>query len=265
MFENNEGQTNSQITSPVVSPERENSENNFTIPDKYKNQDWAKNITSVEELWDYKAESSQETDFKNLSPEDIKKYFSKFAPDSIDDYKIFDALKNDNGEQSYEINEDVVNYFGNHFKELGIPADIGNNLFKLYAKYELEQFNKLTDVEDLNSRLRNIFGNDDKSKKICEGIIKEALPKEDLQKINDYMPNHFLEIMYRMAKNVSDKYGYKEPLPRDTGRYTTGEYMSKQEKDAKYLETYNKLQGLKRRAHTKEEKDSLIAELEKYV
>lgn len=204
-------------------------------------------------------------DYKNATPEELKNEFSKFAPDSIDEYKILDALKDENGNATYEVSDDVVQYFGNHFKDLGIPSEVGNNLFKLYAQYEQEQFNKLTDINDLNSRLKNIFGDDEQTKKTCENLIKQSLPKEDLLKINDFMPNHFLEIMYRMAKNVSDKYGYKEPTPHNAGRTPTSEYLTPDEKNEKYKETFNKLQDLKRRQHTHEEKAELLKELERYV
>lgn len=237
----------------------------FTIPEEYKSAEWSKDIKSVDDLWNYRASAESNQDLKKADLDTVKKYFSKFAPENTDDYNIIESMKNKDGEPTYELNNEVKDYFGGVFKDLGVPVQMGQELVKKVCDFEISQFHKATDIEDLNCRLKNIFGDDDKTKRTCEGMIKDVLPREDLDKIDAYMPNPFVEIMYKLAKGLSDNYGYKEPTAHTAGRNYSGGNLSKEEKDTKYSETLNKIRSLSRRPHSADEKKELLTELEKYV
>ena len=160
---------------------------------------------------------------------------------------------------TYQYPEEVLGYFGSEFKELGLTKEQAHGLLTKYTNFELEQFRAMTDIEDLNKNLDEMFKSNPAQKQTVQSLLKEFLPKEDQEFLQTSAPNYTIEMFYKVAKGLVDKYGYKEGAGGQGGQNNFR--MSQADKDREYERIVSKMEELTRRPHTSEEKEILQKEL----
>lgn len=254
----------------------------FAIPDEYKEKGWAKFFdgktgdelkTELFKSYDNSQsmigkkveEYLSTTDLKQLSNYDeIKKNLSSQltpeynVPQDSKDYDLSSILKDENGNQIFSAPEESLNLFQDKFKEFGISKEQGQNLMKSYLEYEVSEFQKYTDADELESHINEMFKGNMQQRTQCETLIKEFLPEQDQQFIQATMPNAVVEMFYKVAKGLVDKYDYKEG---NAGRGQSNLTMTQEEKDSEYSRITSELEALSRRPHNAQEKQALLNQL----
>lgn len=258
------------------------SSSEFSIPEEYQDRGWTKffdgktgDDLKTELFKSY--DNSQAligkkvgdylgtTDLKNLENwEELKeKLTSQIAPqfntpEDVNEYGLADLLKDENGNEVFAAPAEAIEMFSNEFKELGLNVEQAQGLFKKYMEFETAQFQKYTDANELEANINEMFKGDTKQRQTCESLIKEFLPEADQQFIQDVMPNNVVEMFYKVAKGMADKYGYREGVAKDTPARLA---MSAGEKNAEYDRLYQELQNLSSRPHTEAEKQNILSQL----
>ena len=254
----------------------------FSIPEEYQDKGWTK-FFDGKTGDDLKAElfksydSTQSligkrvgdyigsTDLKNLENwEEIKeKLLPQIAPHyqtpaEATAYELNKLLLDEEGNEKFFAPQEALDTFANGFKELGLSVEQAHGIFNKYMEFETEQFQKYTNADELEASINEMFGGDSKQRQTCESLIKEFLPIQDQKFIQDTMPNNVVEMFYKLAKGLNDKYGYTEsPMKDNPNRLAS----TAQEKNAQYDELYKQLTDLSKRPHTKEEKDNILAQM----
>lgn len=251
----------------------ENTENtntqssDFSIPEEYKDKGWTKFFDgkSGDELKSelFRSYDNSQTligkkvedyiksvDLKSFDNfEEIKEALNKQIgmqpeiPENAEAYAFNDILKNENGNLLYEYPEDALVYFGDKFKELGLTKEQGQNLLKTYTQFEIEEFQKHTNADDLEKSLKTMFnettGAKSQQRTDVESLLKEFLPQQDQEFLQKTAPNCTIEMFYRVAKGFVDKYGYKEGAVNHGN--STKIRMSEADRNAEYDRLYNEL------------------------
>jgi len=252
----------------------------FAIPQEYAEKGWAKNFEGKQggELASevFKSFDNSQSlvgkkveeylgsvDLKTLSNfEEIKStLMSQIAPEyqvpeNAADYSLNDILKDEEGNQAFEYPEEVLNRFAETFKTRGLNKEQAQGVLKDYTDFEMQEFQKMTNTEDLNSSLKTMFNGNTENRTKCESLIKEFISDEDQKFLQDSAPNKIIEIMYKMSKGFAEKYDYKEGNAGG-GKGQSQLAMSQTEKDQKFDKLHDELMSLNSRPHTAEEKDSI--------
>jgi len=248
----------------------------FSIPEEYKEKGWTKffdgksgeelktelfrSYDNSQTLIGKKVEDYiKTTDLKSLDNyEEIKEALTKQignqveVPENAEGYAFNDILKNEDGSLEYEYPEEALGYFGDKFKELGLSKEQGQGLLKTYTQFEIEEFQKYTNADDLENSLKTMFsetGEKSQQRKTVEGLLKEFLPQEDQEFLQKTAPNYTIEMFYRVAKGLVDKYGFKEGSANSTNPAKIR--MSEADKNAEYDRLYNRLLELDNSPHQK--------------
>ncbi|MDY6358438.1 MAG: hypothetical protein SPL73_05705 [Cyanobacteriota bacterium] len=258
----------------------------FTIPEEYQDKGWVRFFDGKtgDELRDefFKSYDNSQTligkrvedyledvNLKSLSNyEKIKENLAKqiepqvAVPQSAQDYNLNDILKDENGNPEYEYPKDTLDYFGEKFKDLGLTKEQGQQILKSYTQFEVEQFRKNTNADDLEKDLKSMFnesGEKSPERKTVESLLTEFLPQEDKKMLQETAPNNIIEMFYKVAKGLTDKYGYKES---STGGNNSSSFrMSETDKNNQYNDIVSKLEELDSRPHTDKEKNVLLNQL----
>lgn len=267
------------------SGQTENNNSDFFIPDEYKEEGWTKvfdgktgeelkkelfkSYDNSQKLIGKKVEDYiASTDLKALNNyEEIKEALQKqispgsIIPEDIKEYNLNNILNEENA-QNLMIEENTLDFFGNKFKELGLSADMGQKLFKTYIEHGIEEFRKLTDADELENNVSNMFKNDKGQRTKVESLIKEFLPKEDLAIIQESVPNRIIEMFYKVGKGLLDKYDYKESGINSSG--SASMRMSDADRDKEYNRLANKLAELSSNPYQKTgDREKIIEEMRK--
>lgn len=271
---NTEGQEQNNINS-------ENNNIDFTIPEEYQDKGWTKffdgktgdelktelfrSYDNSQALIGKKVEDYiKNTDLKSLENYDaIKQALTKQitpeveVPNDIAEYNLANLLKNENGEQILTIEDSALEFFGNKFKELGFSKEKAQDLFNSYVKYGIEEFHKFTNADELENDINKMFNGNKVQRTTCENLIKEFLSKEDLGIIQNSVPNVVVEMFYKVANGLVNKYGYKES---STGSNNPAKIrMSEADKNAEYDRLVKRLQDLDNNPHQKVgERDEIL-------
>lgn len=253
----------------------------FSIPDEYKEKGWARffdgktgdelkselfksydNSQSMigKKVIDYLSN----TDLRQLSNyEEIKKNLSAQltpeynVPENATDYGFENLIKETFGENpTYQA--EGINNFQDKFKELGISKEQGQGIMKAYMDYQVEEFQKFTNADELEADINQMFKGNVQQRTQCESLIKEFLPPQDQKFIQDTMPNAVVEMFYKVAKGLVDKYDYKEGYSAQGGSSLT---MTQQQKDEEYTRLTSEIEALSHRPHSEQEKQNLINQL----
>lgn len=261
-FENNDGQfgtppSDSDFGGGNPADDNSNSDNgaggvsDFAIPDEYKEKDWAKGF-------DGKVGDELKSEiFKTL---DEKYSNAPVVPETVEDYALNELeFKNENGETTYTYPQEVLEHFGNEFKEIGLTKEQAHGLLNKYTNFELEQFQAMTNIDDLNKNLDEMFKTNPTQKQEVQSLLKEFLPQEDQEFLQNAAPNVTIEMFYKVAKGFIDKYGFKEGAGGQGNRNNFR--MSQEDKDKEYNRIVGEMEALQRRPHTTEEKDNLQRQL----
>lgn len=242
------GTENEIQTTDTTPPQTNVSE--FTIPDEYKTKDWIKNFEGQtgDEL---KSGIFKALDEKFSNVPDI--------PQNPQDYELEALLLDDKGEKTLSIEDDALNFFGDKFKELGLSKAQAQDLFKSYVKYGIEEFHKFTDANELESNINKMFSGNKEQRNTVESLLKEFLPQEDQKIIQDIVPNRVIEMFYKVAKGLVDKYGYREGT--NNSNNSSNMRRTQADIDAEYNRIAGEMEALQRRPHSTEETTRLQAEL----
>lgn len=256
-------------------------ETSFSIPEEYASKGWAKTFEgktgndlmnaffksydNAQGLVSKRVDEYIENiDLSKLdSYENIKSVLqSKSAnvPENIEDYKLESVFSSeDENSENFEVPKDVLDKFANSFKEIGLNVNQAQELLKMYSEFELENFSKLADPEELKKDISTLFNNDDAKKKNVESLLNEFLTEDDANFLKTSAPNKTILMFYKLAKGLTDKYDFTE------GNASAGAKSSsvrtEEEKNAEYNKVYNKLMELQTRPHSTEEKEELLNEL----
>lgn len=256
-------------------------ETSFSIPEEYASKGWAKTFEgktgndlmnaffksydNAQGLVSKRVDEYIENiDLSKLdSYENIKSVLqSKSAnvPENIEDYKLESVFSSeDENSENFEVPKDVLDKFANSFKEIGLNVNQAQELLKMYSEFELENFSKLADPEELKKDISTLFNNDDSKKKNVESLLNEFLTEDDANFLKTSAPNKTILMFYKLAKGLTDKYDFTE------GNASAGAKSSnvrtEEEKNAEYDKVYNKLMELQTRPHSTEEKEELLNKL----
>lgn len=244
----------------------------FSVPEEYKDKGWAKffdgktgdelkseffrSYDNSQTLIGKKVEDYlKTTDLKSLDNyEEIKEVLTKQiapqfqVPENAEGYDFNDILKNEDGSLQYEYPKDALGYFGEKFKELGISKEQGQGLLKTYTQFEIGEFQKYTNADELENSINTMFAGNQGQRKTAEGLLKEFLPQQDRDFLQKTAPNYTIEMFYKVAKGLADKYGYKEGSVNSTN--TSQFRMSEADRNAEYERLVNKMEELENRPHT---------------
>jgi hypothetical protein len=252
----------------------------FSIPEEYKDKGWTKffdgktgddlktelfrSYDNSQTLIGKKVEDYiKTTDLKSLDNyEEIKEALTKQignqieVPEKAEDYAFNDILKKEDGSLEYEYPEDALNYFGDKFKELSLSKEQGQGLLKAYTQFEIEEFQKYTNADELETNINTMFNNNQQQRKTVEGLLKEFLPQQDQEFLQKTAPNYTIEMFYRVAKGLVDKYGFKESSSNSTNPSTMR--MSEADRNAEYDRLVKQLEELDNRPQKVGEKDAIV-------
>lgn len=263
-------------------PEQSNQTNEFAIPDEYKDKGWAqffngktgdelkteffKSYDNSQSLMGKKVEDYlTNTDLKQLANyEEIKKNLSAQltpeynVPEESKDYDLQAVVKENLGEETtFDLNS--LEKFQNDFKEFGISKEQGQKILKSYIDYQVDEFQKMTNADELETNINSMFKENSGQRTKCEALIKEFLPTQDQKFIQETMPNQVVEMFYKITKGLLDKYDYQEG---NSGSGQSSMRMTQQEKDAEYTRITNELEALTNRPHRAQEKQALLNQLQ---
>lgn len=255
----------------------------FSVPEEYKDRGWArcfegksgddlkaeffKSFDNSQSLIGKKVEDFlATTDLKQLSNyEEIKKNLSNQlvpelqVPENASDYALGDLIKETLGSENDYVQEGVES-FQDTFKNLGISKEQGQGVMKAYIDYQVQEFQKYTNADELEYNINEMFKGNAEQRGKCETLIKEFLPKEDQKFIQDTMPNVVVEMFYKVAKGLLDKYDYKEG---SANLNDSSMKMTDAQKNAEYDRISKELEELSHRPHRTEEKQALVSQLQK--
>lgn len=281
-FQNDDSlQTGSDITSGDGGSD---SGSDFSIPKEYEGKGWTKffdgktgdelkaevfrSYDNSQTLIGKKVEDYlATTDLRSLENyEQIKEQLTKQiapnsnVPEDAEGYAFNDILKDENGNLQYEYPEEVFNTFGETFKELGISKEQGQGILKAYTDFELEQFEKYTNADELESNINQMFNGNQEQRKTVEGLLKEFLPAEDQQFLQKTAPNYTIEMFYKVAQGLVNKYGYKEGTSNSNNPAKVR--MSDADRNAEYNRLYQELLDLDNRPHQVGEKERIVKRMQ---
>lgn len=230
----------------------DNIANVFDIPQEYKEKDWAKNFEGKT------GDELQNAIFKAL---DEKYANTPVIPETVEEYELNTIeFKDEDGNPYYEYPPEVLDHFGNEFKDLGLTKDQAHGILTKYTNFELEQFRALTNIEDLNKNIDDMFKSNPTQKQTVQGLLKEFIPEEDQKFLQETAPNYTIEMFYKVAKGLVDRYGYKEGSGGQGNK--NNHIMTQADKDKEYNRLCDEMEALKTRPHTTEEKDALQRKLD---
>lgn len=256
--------------------------NEFSIPDEYKDKGWAqffngktgdelkteffKSYDNSQSLIGKKVEDYlTTTDLKQLANyEDIKKNLSTQlvpeynVPENSNEYDLQSIVKENLGEET-TFDYSSLDKFQNDFKEFGISKEQGQKILKSYIDYQVDEFQKMTNADELETNINSMFKGNSEQRTKCEALIKEFLPTQDQKFIQQTMPNQVIEMFYKITKGLLDKYDYQEG---NSGSGQSSMRMTQQEKDAEYTRITNELEALTSRPHRAQEKQELLNQLQ---
>lgn len=259
---------------------QDNQGSDFSIPEEYKDKGWAKffdgktgdelkseffrSYDNSQTLIGKKVEDYlATTDLKNLENyNEIKDALRKqvapdvTVPEKSEDYAFNDILKGEDGNLLYEYPNEALGFFGDKFKELGLTKEQGQGLLKTYTDFEIAEFQKYTNAEELDSNINKMFNNNQEQRKTVEGLLKEFLPEQDQQFLQKTAPNYTIEMFYKVAQGLVNKYGYKEGSS-GAGKQSPMR-MSDADRNAEYDRLARKLEELDNRPQQVGEKDAIV-------
>lgn len=278
MIDDNLGQ---DIDSVSANDDSMSNNTSFSIPEEYSQKSWSKAFEGKtgDELKaeffksydDVQNNLSQKvsdflasSDLKTLDNyEEIKKALSSQlipeydVPAEAKDYELESVLTNEDGAEFFAPAK-AVEFFGEKFKELGLSVKQGQDLLKNYLDYEMKEFGKYTDSDELERNISAMFGSDSSQRTTVESLIKEFLTLEDQKFLQETMPNCVIEMFYKVSKGLVDRYGFKEG---NAPAAPSGMKRTADERDDEYNRIASEIEALQHRPHTTEEKERLQAEL----
>ena len=246
-LENNAGNDNSGQQNENLFNNDNNQQSSFDIPEEYKEKEWAKSF-----------EGKTGDDLKNELFKTLDEKYSKtpVIPETVQDYALNEIeFKDEEGNTTYQYPPEVLEHFGHEFKDLGFTKEQAQGILTKYTNFELEQFAALTDINELNKDIDEMFKSNPAQKHQVQSLLKEFLPKDAQQFLQQTAPNTTIIMFYQVAKGLIDKFGYKEG---NGGQGQQNNYrMSIEDRDKEYDRIVGEMEALTKRPHSSEEKQNL--------
>lgn len=180
-------------------------ENNqeFSIPDDYKDAGWASNIHSIDDLWSQHANAQKLIGKKTIgiptddsSEDEINEFYSKVRPEAEDKYDI-------------DLGEDTE-VFRKIFYDNGISARQAKSITEAYKESVRKVSEGLFSEDGFKNVMQETLGDDYKEKiEKVNGFLKQYGKKSALAEI-DQLPNETLGLVYSLINLTMDKYAVKE-------------------------------------------------------
>lgn len=223
----------------------------FNIPQEYQERDWAKN---------FEGKTGDELKNEIFKVLDEKYTNTPVIPETVEEYALNELeFKNEQGEVYYQYPDKVLEHFGNEFKEVGLTKEQAHGLLNKYTQFELEQFEAISNIDDLNKDLDEMFKSNPAQKQTVQGLLKEFLPAEDQEFLQTTAPNYTIQMFYKVAKGLVDKYGYKEGSGGQGGQ--NNHRMSEADRDKEYNRIVGEMEAMKKRPYTTAEYEALENQL----
>ncbi len=244
-------------------------ENLFQIPQEYAERGWTKTAPQFKDQdeyvqWITKQYDAQQDyvggkldklvqekglvsipDFTN--EEQAKSFFEKLTPQDVNQYPTTEFQS-----------DDAKQFFNNAFKDAGLAVPQAKKMIDAFHNYQNQVLEQATNKNDYEAKMSDIFGKDfETAKTPVDNMLKNILSAEDMQLINDKLPNDLVAVMYKVSKGLADKYGYKEQPQGGTNPQKTTA-MTADEKRAKHAEHLKELQALSSKPHTQQEKNGIL-------
>ena len=181
----------------------ETTENEFIVPDEFKDAGWANNIHSYEDLWTQHANAQKLIGKKTIgiptedsSEDEISEFYSKLRPEAEDKYDI-------------DLGEDTE-VFRKIFYNNGISARQAKAITEAYKESVRQVSEGLFSEENFKEIMHDTLGDDYKAKiEKVNGFLKQYGKKSALAEI-DQLPNETLGLLYGLIDLTMDKYAVKE-------------------------------------------------------
>ena len=253
----------------------------FSIPEEYKDKGWTKffdgktgdelkaevfrSYDNSQTLIGKKVEDYlATTDLKSLENyEQIKEQLSKQItpelPAEIKDYGLKELLTE--SDVKLPIDDSALDSFAEKFKEVGINKEQGQAILKEYINLTMQDFEKITDADELETSINQMFNGNQEQRKNVESLIKESLSPEEKQMIQDFVPNVVIEMFYKVTKNLVDKYDFKEGT-NNSGNNAGNMRMTDADRNAEYDRLYQQLLELDNRPHQVGEKERIVKRMQ---
>lgn len=218
-------------------------EGGFFVPDEYKEQGWAKNISSYEDLWKMNANAQSLIGKKTIgiptstsTDEEWNDYYSKVRPEKAE-YGL------EEWDEDNQAISDIFHKYGLAEKQ---AKGISNELKALQEQYTSDFYSQEAYDKEMTTRFGKDFS--EKTKSITDFIKTEA---NDVDKeLLEQLPNNVLGIVYGLIDKVRTRYAVKDT---DTGKNGGGK-VNTQPDWLKYNEAMNELRT---RPHTTADMQSL--------
>lgn len=227
-------------------------ESSFAIPEEYSQKEWVK---------DFEGQTGDDLKANVFKALDEKYTNAPVIPQSAEDYALNEILKDESGNMQFEYPDEVLELFGGEFKELGLTKEQGQGILKKYTDFEIAEFQKYTNAEELEQSINTMFNGNTQQRQTVETLIKEFLPQEDQEFLQKTAPNYTIEMFYKLANGLVNKYGFKEGTQNSNTANGNTMRMSEKDKDAEYNRIVGELEALTRRPHSPEEKQRLQSQL----
>jgi len=225
----------------------------YQVPETYREQAWAKDIKSEEDVYkqlqgaqELIGKKSLPPKFEDMTEQQVEDYNSSTRPEKWEDYEM---------PESFTPTEKEL--YGKALHEEGIS---GFKAKRLMAKLEA-QHNETKETtfgeKGWKEILKTSFGDEFETKGgEVTGFIKKNAVEAD-QKLIEAAPNEVLGAFYRIIDNVKKAYGANEAGTGAAAPGTSGVV----DKAAQQKVIRDKIVALNSRPHTQAEKDVLIKEL----
>ena len=215
----------------------------FFVPDEYKEQGWAKNISSYDDLWKMNANAQSLIGKKTIgiptsasTDEEWNDYYSKVRPEKAE----YGLTEWDEDNQTIS---DIFHKYGLAEKQ---AQGISNELKALQEQYTSNFYSQENYDKEMESRFGKEAG--EKAKSITDFIKAEA---NDVDKeLLEQLPNNVLGIVYGLIDKVRTRYAVKDS---DTAKFGTGKVNSQPD----WLKYNEAMTALRARPHSMSDMQNL--------
>jgi hypothetical protein len=234
-------------TPPVAAAAEQANNNEFKIPDEYKDKGWARNIKNHDDVYKM-LDNSQSMigkklgvpDWEKSTPEEIEAFYSKTRPENPDDYTLQD------------LGEDDSAFFKDLFHKNGISTKQAEALVGGYKQSIDKAIQPLFSADGYKEEMTNRFGDKYEAitNKVADFIKAEA--SETDRKLLEQLPNNVLGIVNQLIHTTLERHGIKDG---DIGGSTAAKTASTEVDFGAYVK---EMESLKRRPHEIEDKHAIM-------
>ncbi len=177
----------------------------FEIPQAYKEEGWAQNVKSYDDLWKMNANAQKLIGKKTIGVPDEtaseaawEEFYDKIRPAGADKY-AFEGLEPEEAE-----------VFGQMFYKAGLSQKQAQEVMNGYAGLLQEEVNSHLTKEGYENQMKTRFGEDyEKVASRVNQFIRREADKNDLA-VLETMPNEVIGLVYGLIDKVQTRYAVNE-------------------------------------------------------